>query len=118
MSGQRLLRKADFHLGQHINTFFRIRCKLSENFVDKKHVQGAEKRHITMFGMCATESDTSDCCLCSLYLYNEILKKLQLRDRTSAIQMLQESTARSIINEIILVGVEPRSSTLLILRPL
>lgn len=48
-SGQRLLRKADFHLGQHINTFFRIRCKMTENS-DRKHLQGAEKRHITMFG--------------------------------------------------------------------
>jgi len=49
-SGQRLLRKADFHLGQHINTFFRIRCKMTEHFADRKHLQGAEKRHITMFG--------------------------------------------------------------------
>ena len=49
-SGQRLLRKADFHLGQHINTFFRIRCKVTENSADRKHLQGAEKRHITMFG--------------------------------------------------------------------
>ena len=49
-SGQRLLRKADFHLGQHINTFFRIRCKMTENSADRKHLQGAEKRHITMFG--------------------------------------------------------------------
>ncbi|XP_069698510.1 cleavage and polyadenylation specificity factor subunit 1 [Periplaneta americana] len=47
--GQRLLRKADFHLGQHINTFFRIRCKVTENCADKKYLQGAEKRHITMF---------------------------------------------------------------------
>jgi len=49
-SGQRLLRKADFHLGQHTNTFFRIRCKMTENSADRKHLQGAEKRHITMFG--------------------------------------------------------------------
>lgn len=47
--GQRLLRKADFHLGQHINTLFRIRCKMTENSADRKHLQGAEKRHITMF---------------------------------------------------------------------
>ena len=50
-SGQRLLRKADFHLGQHINTLFRIRCKMTENSADRKHLQGAEKRHITMFGI-------------------------------------------------------------------
>lgn len=47
--GQRLLRKADFHLGQLVNTFFRIRCKVTDNFTDKKQLQGAEKRHITMF---------------------------------------------------------------------
>ncbi|KAJ9585289.1 hypothetical protein L9F63_002919 [Diploptera punctata] len=47
--GQRLLRKADFHLGQHVNTFFRIRCKVNDNMADKKHLQGADKRHITMF---------------------------------------------------------------------
>ncbi|KAJ3661319.1 hypothetical protein Zmor_006604 [Zophobas morio] len=49
LGGQRLLRKADFHLGQTINTFFRIRCKLGELGEDKKHLTGADKRHITMF---------------------------------------------------------------------
>lgn len=49
-SGQRLLRKADFHLGQSINTFFRVKCKVSELAEDKKHHLGADKRHITMFG--------------------------------------------------------------------
>lgn len=47
--GQRLLRKADFHLGQHINTFFRIRCKVNDLTKDKIHLSGAERRHITMF---------------------------------------------------------------------
>ncbi|KAK7874284.1 hypothetical protein R5R35_007770 [Gryllus longicercus] len=47
--GQRLLRKADFHLGQHVNTFFRIRCKISDLTSDKKQLMGAERRHITMF---------------------------------------------------------------------
>lgn len=48
--GQKLLRKADFHLGQAINSFFRIRCKLSEFGEDKKQYLGVDKRHITMFG--------------------------------------------------------------------
>lgn len=37
-------------MGQHINSFFRIRCKLSELGEDKKHLTGADRRHITMFG--------------------------------------------------------------------
>jgi cleavage and polyadenylation specificity factor subunit 1 len=50
LGGQRLLRKADFHLGQIVNSFFRIKCKLGELGEDKKHFTGADKRHITMFG--------------------------------------------------------------------
>jgi len=49
LGGQRLLRKADFHLGQAVTTFFRIKCKLSELGEDKKHMSGADRRHITMF---------------------------------------------------------------------
>lgn len=48
--GQRLLRKADFHLGQAINTFFKIKCKVGELGDDKKHFTGTDKRFITMFG--------------------------------------------------------------------
>lgn len=47
--GQRLLRKGDFHLGNHINSFFRIRCKLGEVSSDKRLLGILEKRHITMF---------------------------------------------------------------------
>lgn len=50
-SGQRLLRKADFHLGQHINTFFRIRCRITELANDHLQLNAAERRHITKFGM-------------------------------------------------------------------
>lgn len=49
-TGQKLLRKADFHLGQVVNTFFRIKCKMGELGEDRKHITGADKRHITMFG--------------------------------------------------------------------
>nr|CAD7407313.1 unnamed protein product [Timema poppensis] len=45
--GQRLLRRADFHLGQHVNTFFRIRCKIPSS--QDLLVGAADKRHITMF---------------------------------------------------------------------
>lgn len=50
ISGQRLLRKADFHLGQAVNTFFRIKCKIGQLMEDKKLLPGIDKRHITMFG--------------------------------------------------------------------
>ncbi|CAH1107318.1 unnamed protein product [Psylliodes chrysocephalus] len=49
LGGQRLLRKADFHLGQPVNTFFKIKCKLGELGEDKKHFSGADRRFITMF---------------------------------------------------------------------
>ncbi|XP_066151445.1 cleavage and polyadenylation specificity factor subunit 1-like [Euwallacea fornicatus] len=49
LGGVRLLRKADFHLGQAVTTFFRIKCKLGELGEDKKNMSGADRRHITMF---------------------------------------------------------------------
>ncbi|XP_046747052.1 cleavage and polyadenylation specificity factor subunit 1 isoform X3 [Diprion similis] len=49
LGGQKLIRKADFHLGQKVNTFFRIRCKLANPGNDRKHFTGADRRHITMY---------------------------------------------------------------------
>ncbi|XP_043282051.1 cleavage and polyadenylation specificity factor subunit 1 isoform X2 [Venturia canescens] len=49
LGGQKLIRKADFHLGQKINTFFRIRCKISDPANDRKHFTGADRRHVTMY---------------------------------------------------------------------
>ncbi|KAL0274118.1 UNVERIFIED_CONTAM: hypothetical protein PYX00_006618 [Menopon gallinae] len=49
VGGQRLLRKADFHLGQHINSWFRIRCRLGDQATDFDYPLGAERRHISMF---------------------------------------------------------------------
>ncbi|KAG8228872.1 hypothetical protein J437_LFUL007609 [Ladona fulva] len=48
--GQRLLRRADFHLGQHVNTFFRVRCKQVEACPERPLTLSPERRHITMFG--------------------------------------------------------------------
>lgn len=50
LGGQKLIRKADFHLGQKVNTFFRIKCRVSDPANDKKHFSGADKRHVTMYG--------------------------------------------------------------------
>jgi len=48
--GQRLIRKADFNVGQHINTFFRIKCRLGNYALEYDDQPGIEKRHITMYG--------------------------------------------------------------------
>jgi cleavage and polyadenylation specificity factor subunit 1 len=58
LGGQKLIRKADFHLGQKVNTFFRIRCRINDPANNKKHFSGADKRHVTMYGK-------------SKYMYNE-----------------------------------------------
>jgi len=50
LGGQKLIRKADFHLGQKVNTFFRIRCRINDPANNKKHFSGADKRHVTMYG--------------------------------------------------------------------
>lgn len=50
VGGQRLLRKADFHLGQHVNSWFRIKCRLGDQATDADYPSGAERRHISMFG--------------------------------------------------------------------
>ena len=49
MGGTRLLRRADFHFGSHINQFFRIRCKVSPKIADKRVKQQLQNRQITMF---------------------------------------------------------------------
>ena len=48
--GTRLVRRADFNAGSHINTTFRIRCKLSDPSTEKKITGPLEKRHVTYFG--------------------------------------------------------------------
>lgn len=50
LGGQKLIRKADFHLGQKVNTFFRIKCKVTDSSNNKKYFVGADKRHVTMYG--------------------------------------------------------------------
>ncbi|ESO86522.1 hypothetical protein LOTGIDRAFT_128853 [Lottia gigantea] len=49
VGGQRLIRKADFNMGSHINSFFRVRCKLSDPSIDKKTLALVENRHVTYF---------------------------------------------------------------------
>ena len=48
--GMKLLRKADFHLGQVVNSFLRIKCR-TQNLVERrKQFLALETRHVTMFG--------------------------------------------------------------------
>ncbi|CAG2173415.1 unnamed protein product [Oppiella nova] len=47
--GTRLLRRADYHFGSLINSFFRIRCKIPANITDMRVKQQLQCRHITMF---------------------------------------------------------------------
>ncbi|KAK0170083.1 hypothetical protein PV328_010688 [Microctonus aethiopoides] len=49
LGGQKLIRKADFHLGQKVNSFFRIKCKLTDPANTRKYFTGADKRHVTMY---------------------------------------------------------------------
>lgn len=50
LGGQKLIRKADFHLGQKIKTFFRIKCKTTDPANLGKQISGSDKRHVTMYG--------------------------------------------------------------------
>lgn len=48
LGGQKLIRKADYHLGQKINTMFRVQCDFKD---EVKHNYGyTDIRHINYFG--------------------------------------------------------------------
>lgn len=49
LGGQKLIRKADFHLGQKVNTMFRIKCKTHDSANPMKEFAGADRKHVTMF---------------------------------------------------------------------
>ena len=49
LGGHRLMRRADFHLGQHINCMWRVRAKLSDPTSSQRLVAGNEKRHVTWY---------------------------------------------------------------------
>ena len=48
--GHRLIRKADFHVGQTVSTLFRIRCKIVDPTTDKCHPPVIEKRQMIGLG--------------------------------------------------------------------
>lgn len=47
--GQKLVRKADFHLGQHINHMFRVRSKITDPSASGRILTGWEKRQVLWF---------------------------------------------------------------------
>ncbi|CAL8131581.1 unnamed protein product [Orchesella dallaii] len=47
--GQRLIRKADFHLGQNVVAFSRVRCKVLDPSTTKRNSRAIEKRHVTFY---------------------------------------------------------------------
>lgn len=75
LGGQKLIRKADFHLGQKVNTFFRIRCRVSDPANDKKQFSGADKRHVTMYGKLKHIKITNNICVIYSYSLNNLLIK-------------------------------------------
>lgn len=50
--GQRLIRKADYHLGQKVNCMFRIACCSLPDQTDDATLNISDKKHCTMFGKC------------------------------------------------------------------
>ncbi|XP_071785220.1 cleavage and polyadenylation specificity factor subunit 1-like isoform X1 [Asterias amurensis] len=47
--GTRLLRRADINIGSHVNTFVRVRCKLSDPASSKPISGPAERRHTVIY---------------------------------------------------------------------
>lgn len=47
--GHRLIRKADFHVGQAVSSMFRIRCKLTDPTTERRYPPSIEKRHVVVF---------------------------------------------------------------------
>ncbi|KAK6982235.1 Cleavage and polyadenylation specificity factor subunit 1, partial [Biomphalaria glabrata] len=48
-AGSRLIRRADFNVGSHINTMFRVRCKLEDPSTKTKNAAAVENKHVTYF---------------------------------------------------------------------
>lgn len=49
MGGTRLLRRADFHIGSLINTFFRLKCNVPHKNIDPRNKHIYSNRHLTMY---------------------------------------------------------------------
>jgi len=49
MGGQRLVRRADIHLGQQVNTMWRVRAKLTDPSTSQRVLPANEKKHVTWY---------------------------------------------------------------------
>lgn len=47
--GQRLIHKADINIGGHVNSMFRVRCKLTDPSTERRLTGPVEKRHVTYY---------------------------------------------------------------------
>jgi len=47
--GQRLIRKADFHLGQNVTAFARVKCKVLDPSTTKRNSLAIEKRQVSFY---------------------------------------------------------------------
>jgi len=47
--GEKLVRKADIHIGQHINCLWRVRAKLTDTTCNQRLLPENEKKHITWY---------------------------------------------------------------------
>ena len=49
LGGSRLLRRADFYVGSHVNSFFRIRCNIPSKGMDARSKLSYIRKHITTY---------------------------------------------------------------------
>ena len=49
MGGHRLMRKADIHMGQHINCMWRVRARLTDPSSSGRLLAANEKKHVTWY---------------------------------------------------------------------
>ncbi len=49
LGGQKLVRRGDIHVGQHINCLWRIRARITDPSTGGRVITGWEKRHVSWF---------------------------------------------------------------------
>jgi len=49
LGGQRLIKKADIHIGQHVNCMWRVRARLTDPSSNQRVLTANEKKHVTWF---------------------------------------------------------------------
>lgn len=73
--GQRLLRKADYHIGQRINSMFRVQCSFRDTFQNRRSYYGYENKQATFY----CKYYFVKLCFCNKNLIYNFLFQLPLR---------------------------------------